>query len=143
MIVAPILAIMSYFATDYIVSEKPHLAKDGNIYKMRISSNCRWESGKCTIDNGDVEINIIGQWINKSLILNLSSSVLLNSIKVSFDTQDNPQDMEIDKKDRLKWNISLDKDNQAKVQILNFAFVLNRSVFLAQISTIFLEKKNI
>lgn len=136
MVVAPILAIMSYFATDYIVSEKPHIAKDGSIYKMRINSNCRWKSGKCSIDNADIKIDIIGQWLEHSLVLNLSSNILLNSVKVSFDKNDIAKDMIIDKKNNLKWGISLDKKN--KSTMLNFAIVVNRSVFLAQISTIFL-----
>jgi hypothetical protein len=73
MVVAPILAIMSYLATDHMVSEKPHIAKDGNIYKMRVNSNCRWDSGKCTLDNEDIKIDIIGTRTNNLLILNLSS----------------------------------------------------------------------
>jgi hypothetical protein len=137
MIVAPILAIMSYLATDYIVSEKPHIAKDGNIYKMRVNSNCRWDSGKCTLDNEDIKIDIIGTRTNNLLILNLSSNVLLNSIKVDFDKHNIPNDMKINKNDFLKWDISLPLENENKM--LNFAITINRSIFLAQISTIFIK----
>lgn len=141
MVVAPILAIMSYFATDFLVSEKPHIAKDGAIYKMRLASNCRWESGKCTLDNEDINIDIIGQWTNQMLIINVSSNILLNNIKVSFNANDEkqttPKDMKINKNDNSKWNISLSQKN--KSNMLNFAFVVNRSIFLAQVPTVFIK----
>ncbi len=140
MIVAPILAIMSYFATDYIVSEKPHIAKDGKIYKMRVNSNCRWESGKCTIDNEDVEIDIIGARTNNLLALDVSPNVLVNSIKVAFDGKNTPKDMEVNKNNSLKWGVSLPLKNESKM--LNFAIVINRSVLVVQVPTIFIKKIN-
>ena len=142
MIVAPILAIMSYFATDYLVSEKPHIAKDGSIYTMRIKSNCRWDSGKCTIDNEDITLHIVGKKTNNLLFLNVSSNVLLSSIKVAFNKENKPQEMSATKGDHLKWNISLPLPLPLsnKNEILNFAIVINKSIFLAQVSTIFIER---
>jgi hypothetical protein len=52
MIVAPILAIISYFTVDYYVAEVPHKAKQGQSYKMLVKPNCRWASGACVIDCG-------------------------------------------------------------------------------------------
>ena len=56
MFVAPLLSIIAYFAVDYVVSEKPHSAEDGNSYRLVGDSNCRYKSGRCTLRNGDVEI---------------------------------------------------------------------------------------
>lgn len=56
MFVAPLLAIASYFATDYIVSDLPVSASDGEIYSMVARSNCRYQSGQCTFRNGDLEV---------------------------------------------------------------------------------------
>lgn len=57
-IVAPILAILSYFATDYIVSDIPSVAEDGQSYSLLARPNCRYQSGKCTLVNGDLEIRL-------------------------------------------------------------------------------------
>lgn len=56
MIVAPLLAIISYFATDYIVSDIPVSANQGETYSMVARSNCRYQSGQCTFRNGDLEV---------------------------------------------------------------------------------------
>lgn len=58
MIVAPILAIISYFATDYIISEPPVSAQAGESYALLARPNCRYQSGACTLKNGDVELNL-------------------------------------------------------------------------------------
>lgn len=57
-IVAPILAILSYFATDYIVSDLPSAAEDGTSYSLLARPNCRYQSGQCTLVNGDLEIRM-------------------------------------------------------------------------------------
>ena len=57
MVVAPILAIVSYFSTDYIVSDLPIMAEQGETYSMTARPNCRYQSGQCTFRNGDLEVN--------------------------------------------------------------------------------------
>lgn len=139
MVVAPILAIISYFATDYIVSEKPQKTLSGQTYKMRVKSNCRWESGKCTIDNGDVSIDITGKYLNsRNLDLNLTSNVELNGIKIAFDKKDlPPQSMK--QINPMSWSVLLDTSTYA--QKINLAISIKESIFFAQIPTIFLHKR--
>ena len=47
LIVAPILAILSWYATGFIVDEKEHAMKDGAIYTLVVRPNCRW-ANTCT-----------------------------------------------------------------------------------------------
>jgi hypothetical protein len=58
LIVAPILAIISYFAVDKLVAPEPIAAQAGENFPLVARSNCRWESGKCTLANGDFKVHI-------------------------------------------------------------------------------------
>ena len=58
MLVAPVLAIMAWFAVDYFVAERPHAAKPGAAYGLIAKSNCRYDSGQCDLENGDFELSL-------------------------------------------------------------------------------------
>ncbi len=58
MLVAPCLAIMAWYAVDFFVAEKPHVAEPGAAYPLVARSNCRWESGECELVNNDLEMTI-------------------------------------------------------------------------------------
>lgn len=58
MLIAPILALIAYFGVDYLVREKPLEIQPGGHYKLNVKPNCRWDSGRCTLANADVEFNL-------------------------------------------------------------------------------------
>lgn len=62
LLVAPVLALISYFSVDAAVSEKPHVAKSGSQYQLVEKPNCRYSSGHCQLKNGDFEIELKGTW---------------------------------------------------------------------------------
>lgn len=62
LLVAPILALISYFSVDAAVSEKPHAAKAGAQYELVEKPNCRYSSGHCQLKNGDFELELKGTW---------------------------------------------------------------------------------
>lgn len=139
-IVAPILAILAWFATGMLVDEKPHSMHEGSVYTLKVKSNCRWESGKCTLENEDVTIDITGKYTEYTLELAAASSVMLSDIKIAYDKNDNPQSMKYVKEKNL-WGGILDLKNKA--EFINAIFVLNSTVFYAQIPTTFLDPKEI
>ena len=59
MIVAPILAVLAWFAVGALVGEKPQVAKPGAAYPLVARSNCRWESGECELVNNDLKMTIL------------------------------------------------------------------------------------
>ena len=59
LIVAPILAILAWFAVGQIAGEKAQVAEPGGAYPLVARSNCRWESGECELHNNDLEITIL------------------------------------------------------------------------------------
>lgn len=85
MFIAPLLAVIAYFAVDQVVSEKPHAAVDGGSYKLVAKSNCRYKSGICTLENGDIEVKLRVAIIDNSRAeVFLSSELPVQSALVSF-----------------------------------------------------------
>lgn len=92
MIVAPILAILSYFAVDRAVSESPVAARAGQDYPLVAESKCRYASGYCTLINGDVRLKIVvRQSARDSLMLSLESSLPLDGVVIEW-RRDNQQE---------------------------------------------------
>ncbi|MEN7343316.1 MAG: hypothetical protein AAAFM81_10255 [Pseudomonadota bacterium] len=58
MLVAPVLAIMAWFAVDRLVGEQPHAAIEGAAYPLIPQPVCRYASGQCLLKNGDFELVI-------------------------------------------------------------------------------------
>lgn len=136
LIVAPILAILAWFATGMIVDEKPHSMQEGGVYTLNVKSNCRWPSGNCTLVNEDVEINITGEYTSYTLELAMKSTVMLSDIKIAFNKNDKPQSLIYDK-DKDMWGGILDLKNKSK--FINTVIIVNDTVFYAQVPTTFLE----
>lgn len=75
LLIAPILALISYFSVDAVVAEKPHAAIAGASYELLERSNCRYSSGACDLKNGDMHIAITPNWLgDETLRLTLNSS---------------------------------------------------------------------
>jgi len=80
MLVAPVLAIMGWFAVDYFVAERPHAAKPGSAYTLIAKSNCRYASGQCDLENADFRLSIRPGMISASSVaLTLTASHALQS----------------------------------------------------------------
>ncbi len=58
MLVAPVLAILAWFAVDSLVAEKPQAAEPGASYVLAARSNCRYDSGQCDLVNGDFKVTL-------------------------------------------------------------------------------------
>ena len=58
MLITPVLAILGYFVVDFMVAEDPETAREGAHYKLADRSNCRYESGKCTLENGNFRLEV-------------------------------------------------------------------------------------
>jgi|GEM_PF-158664 len=58
MFVAPTLAILAYLGVDYQLSEKAKPAVKGQSYQLAAQSNCRYQSGMCTLKNGDIKFTL-------------------------------------------------------------------------------------
>lgn len=105
LIVTPILALAGYFATDYLVSERPQQARSGVDYPLVQLPNCRYASGQCTLKNGDFKMTITGSIVGGVLSLHFSSVLPLQSAFVSVSHSE-----DVSKQPIAMTSISLEKN---------------------------------
>lgn len=58
LIVAPILSILAWFAVGEIAGEKAKPAQWGESYPLVEKSNCRYESGRCDLENEGFKLTL-------------------------------------------------------------------------------------
>jgi hypothetical protein len=112
-LVAPVLAILAWFAADVLVGEKPHRAEAGKSYELVEKPSCRWASGSCELQNGDFELALTPEWFGRSsLRLILESAFPLEGVKLALATGESdyaePRNMEPTAADGRSWSIELD-----------------------------------
>ena len=142
MIVAPLLAIAAYFATDMLVGEKPHKAVAGTNYQLIGQPNCRYESGKCVMGNGNFKVTITGEYTSEGLLLmNLKSNFPLDhaSMTVVSDPSDATAPVTMSsQKDAKQWHIQF---NMIKSQSQQLRVVLGAqgAVYFGETITPFID----
>lgn len=144
MLVAPVLALISYFSVDALVAEKPHAAKAGEHYALLEKSNCRYNSGQCDLKNGEVELTIKPEWItNQRLRLTINSSKPLQNI---IGARVNAQGQEIKTKaitsvdsNGFSWTTELNTPN-ADLERLRVAVAINETWYYADTALKFIHQ---
>lgn len=141
MFVAPLLAIASYFATDYIVSDLPVSAAQGEIYSMTARSNCRYQSGQCTFRNGDIEVNLqLIEDAQGQRLLRAKSSHPLKGATIALvgAEQKEPQTLSLNKMDNSgeRWAIPIKGSLDDKHE-LRIAMLANATTFYGSTETTF------
>jgi hypothetical protein len=92
MLVAPVLAIIAWFAVDYLVTERPHAAREGVAYTLVAKSNCRYASGQCDLENADFRLSIRPTMrAATSIALIVTSSHPLDTAVIGLVEGDEPQ----------------------------------------------------
>jgi len=128
LLVAPVLALISYFAVDRMVSEAPHAAQVGASYPLVEQSNCRYSSGACDLSNGDVAVHLTVESLEAgTMLLSLSSSVALEGAKVALvqtgapattaTSRDAPVVMRSMTEAGLAWTVRLPSDNAESARL--------------------------
>ncbi len=59
LLVAPMLAIIAWFAVDYFVAEQPQAAAPGESYPLVAKPNCRRLSDSCELSNADLTLTLV------------------------------------------------------------------------------------
>jgi len=118
-LVAPLLALMSYYAVDYFVGEKPFAAKAGDSYQLVEKPNCRYASGSCGLKNGEFELTLAPEWTSVSdLRMTLRSEFSLDGVVIAPVTGelDNlpPRDMASADEAGKVWTIELENPDPEK-----------------------------
>jgi len=110
MLVAPILAIMAWYAVDELIGEKPQAAAEGRSYPLIEMSNCRYESGRCGLENEDFKLEITLASTATGALLQLTSAHALDGILIEIATADRqaaPEPMQADNSTGQHWSLAL------------------------------------
>lgn len=117
---APILGLLSYFAVNMFVGEKPQVAEAGKSYMLVEKPNCRYDSGKCGLKNAQFELEFTFDRLDGNrLLLKLSSEYPLDGVllaqQVNKTDESKPRPMEPMGPDGLNWSLEIsnpDPENQ-------------------------------
>ena len=142
MFVAPVLAIIAYFSVDTIVSEKPQAALQGSSYKLAAKSNCRYQSGNCTLKNGDIEVQIRARRVgDKEIELTMFSELPIQNAIISYLAENNtstPEQMNAITAEMDEWQVTLYLNDPEK-SMLRLALKLSGSMYYAETSAVFVD----
>ena len=142
MLVAPVLAIMAWFAIDHFVAEKPHAAKPGDAYSLLARSNCRYDSGQCDLVNGDFELTLRPAGPATSTVrIELAAKHALESATIGLFADDigaTPTSMSTLDSSGMVWVASIDRpaDDEATLRV---AVVAQGATYYAEIPVVFLR----
>ena len=138
MLVAPVLAIMAWFAVDHFVGEQPHAAKSGESYSLLARSNCRYDSGQCDLVNGDFELTLRPTDTSAAEItLELVSRHALQRATVGLAGVP-PATMSARDPDATHWSGSIGRPADAD-EMLRIAVVASGTTYYAEVPVVFLQ----
>ncbi len=137
MLVAPVLAILAWFAVDSLVSERPHVAKPGAAYPLVARSNCRYQSGRCDLDNSDFRLSLerdAGELLLTSRFALSGGNVAIGS---KPETLDRPVALVPADESGLVWRVPLVTE-PGEEDLLRIAVLAEQSTYFAETSAVFL-----
>ena len=142
MFIAPVLAIIAYFAVDHIVSEKPQQIQQGTTYKLAARPNCRYPSGRCTLHNGDIEVDVRLERVSDAAIkLILLSNTPVEHALASFVTaasEPQPKTLYRSVTEEGAWNAEF-KLADVENSTLRLAVEISDSMFYAETPAVFVD----
>lgn len=141
-LVAPILAILAYYAVDSIVGEKPHSAREGQSYPLVEKPGCRYAGGECALWNGDFELGLsLTPTGGQRMLLTASSSVPLDGIRAAVvirgEAEQEPVAMQQASADGLRWSLEVDAPDAGNDR-LRLAAATGGALYFGEISTTFI-----
>ena len=141
LLVSPVLAILAWFAVGSMLGETPHSAQPGAAYPLVERSNCRYESGRCDMENEDLQLSLILQSNGEAPVMLMQSSHPLDGVllAVAASGEDSrPESMRADTLGRDTWSLPLAglPGDQERLQLVVSA---NGASWYADVSTRFLE----
>ncbi len=143
MIVAPVLAVLAWFATGQFAGEKPHAAVPGQSYPLVEMSNCRYPSGACDLHNEEFRLRL-GAVAEGSRELVLTSSHPLDGVVLGLsrpEEESRPTMMRAVGGQGLEWRLILGSAPQPGQRIRLVAMAGGSSYF-ADADTAFLQPQD-
>ena len=146
LIVTPILAIIAWLGIDYSLREKPHAAAAGTAYELLPLPNCRYQSGRCSMKNGDVEVDLeMAQPQGGPRVITLQSSLPLDGVQIALvndasaaSDAGTPTAMQHSNPERTRWQMQAPPNTSGQSR-LRVAIAANKALYFAEVPTAFSE----
>jgi len=140
-LVAPVLAILAYFAIDFMVSEPAQVAEAGQSYLLVEKPNCRYNSGNCELKNGNFELELRAESLDDNRLLLLLKSVFpLEGVKVALAENEaderRPMDMRPMGSDGLVWSLDMARPDPERHR-LHLVAASGKSLYYGDVATKF------
>ena len=112
MLMAPVLALISYYVVHALVSETPLAAEAGQSYQLVEKPNCRYASGNCGLKNGDFELTLSFEWLDQNrMLLKLVSVHSLDGVLIAMVENEGNEKLPVEMRalgsDGLSWSLEL------------------------------------
>ncbi len=139
LLVAPILAIGAWYAVGLIGAETPKKAVPGQSYPLVAKSNCRYASGQCSLENGDIEFELIPATSDGALSLKITSNQRAGRVMLGLGEDDNPPKPEEAPYDPSSqtWMYTVNTHHAEK---LFFVAEISGSRYFAKLDTVFFDR---
>ena len=145
-LMAPVLALISYYAVNAMVSETPHAAEAGQSYQLAEKPNCRRGGGNCSLKNGDFELELSFEWFGDDrMLLKLGSVHPLDGVLVSLVENEaddkRPVEMRPMGDDGLVWSLDMARPNPERHR-LHLVASSNQSLYFGDVAMKFTLKNH-
>jgi hypothetical protein len=137
-IVTPVLALISYFLIDYMLSEPPGVAEEGQSYPLVEKPNCRYDSGRCGLKNGEFELELVVEVMaNNKPVLRLNSVHPLAGVMVALvaagQAANPPVEMYPTDEQQQSWSVELEPFNR-ETDRLQVAASAQKSLYFGDVA---------
>lgn len=141
MLIAPLLAVGTYYAIDLLVGEQPHVAEAGRDYPLVEMPGCRWDGGSCSLQNNDFLLGVYVEWLAQNrMALTIRSEFALQGIRVAVSRYPSdaplPVEMTPIDGDPTMWSAELDCD-EPESQRLRIVASAGESMYYGDASLVF------
>ncbi len=141
LLMAPLLAVGTYYAIDLLVGEQPHVAEQGRDYPLVEMPGCRWDGGQCSLQNNDFRLDLSVEWPAEGrMALTVTSEFPLQGIKVALARESEatarPVEMNAVGDDPRTWAAVLNYD-RPDGQRLRLVASANQSLYFGDASLAF------
>jgi hypothetical protein len=140
-LVAPLLALIAYFASDYFFGEAPQVAVEGQSYPLVEKPSCRWESGYCGLKNNEFELDLQVREVDGETLLLLESVFALEGVMLSVGREEaegaQPVPMRAVDEEGRRWSLPLivPAPGQDRIRLVAAA---DGSLYYGDVSTAFM-----
>ena len=152
LLVAPVLAILAWFAVGSLGGEKARPARTGAAYPLLEKSNCRYASGVCDLENTDFKVRLSftdnlsgelsGDWPGNAggrldvYVSHAVDSALLSLTRAPGDAA--PSAMRRADTEGRRWRFALERQPDRE-QRLRLVLSRRGTAYFAEFSTAFLQ----